>query len=59
MSELTLARDTGYQAAQDAIRQRGGTWKLRPRQDDHTRYVVEWEEYLDGWRRSARIGRSN
>lgn len=57
MSELTPARDAGYQAAQDAIRQRGGTWKLRPRQDDYTQYVAEWEEYLEGWMQAIREDR--
>lgn len=49
MSEVTTAKNAGYLAAQDAIRQRGGTWKLRPRQDDYARYVTEWQEYLEGW----------
>lgn len=49
MSELTPARDAGYQAAQTAILQSGGNWKLRPLQKDYILYVAEWEEYLAGW----------
>ena len=57
MSEPTSARDAGYQAAQDAIRQRGGAWRLRPRQGDYAQYVASWEEYLEGWLQAIREDR--
>ena len=57
MSDKLPAYDAGYQSARKAIAVCGGTWKLRPQQDDFHSYVSAWEEYLEGWMQAVREDR--